>query len=81
MLPFPGNCIYASEAAGALYNKSSGGVVRNGIPCETPVIPAKAGIHTASLGKGAVYRLDSRFRGNDCDLQRRCPANDTITTN
>jgi len=64
-----------------LHNKSSGGVARKGIPYETPVIPAKAGIHTASLRKDAVYRLDSRFRGNDCDLQRMYPANDTITTN
>ena len=29
------------------------------------VIPAKAGIHSASLPEFAAYRLDSRFRGND----------------
>jgi hypothetical protein len=29
------------------------------------VIPAKAGIHLASLRKCAVDGLDSRFRGND----------------
>jgi hypothetical protein len=80
VLPLLGNCICASEATDMLHNKSSGGVVRNGIPYETPVIPAKAGIHTASLWKGGVNRLDSRFRGNDCDLQRLRPANDTITT-
>ncbi len=64
-----------------LQNKSNGGVVRNGIPYETTVIPAKAGIHTASLGKSAVYGLDSRFRGNDCHLRRLRPASDTITAN
>jgi 4-amino-4-deoxy-L-arabinose transferase-like glycosyltransferase len=32
---------------------------------ETPVIPAKAGIHSANLGKCAANGLDSRFRGND----------------
>ena len=41
-----------------------------GVICETwalqvTVIPAKAGIHSASLRKCAVYELDSRFRGND----------------
>jgi hypothetical protein len=30
------------------------------------VIPAKAGIHSASFRKQAIDRLDSRFRGNDC---------------
>jgi hypothetical protein len=42
----------------------------SGVICETralqaAVIPAKAGIHSASLRKCAVYGLDSRFRGND----------------
>ena len=32
---------------------------------ETPVIPEKAGIHSANLGKCAANGLDSRFRGND----------------
>ena len=34
------------------------------------VIPAKAGIQFANLQKYAADELDSRFRGNDCDLQR-----------
>ncbi|MGD0012476.1 MAG: glycosyltransferase family 39 protein [Terriglobia bacterium] len=38
---------------------------RMGAALETPVIPAKAGIHSADLGKCAVNGLDSRFRGND----------------
>ena len=42
-----------------------------GVICETwalqaAVIPAKAGIYSASLRKCAADRLDSRFRGNDC---------------
>jgi 4-amino-4-deoxy-L-arabinose transferase-like glycosyltransferase len=36
-----------------------------GAALETPVIPAKAGIHSANLGKCAANGLDSRFRGND----------------
>jgi hypothetical protein len=32
---------------------------------EVAVIPAKAGIHSVNLGNRAVFRLDSRFRGND----------------
>jgi hypothetical protein len=56
-----------------------GGVIWDGITFETPVIPAKAGIHSANLRKCAVEGLGSRFRGNDCGLQRPCLANDTST--
>ena len=33
------------------------------------VISAKAGIHSACHRKQAVYKLDSRFRGNDSDFE------------
>jgi 4-amino-4-deoxy-L-arabinose transferase-like glycosyltransferase len=38
---------------------------RIGAARETPIIPTKAGIHSANLGNCAVNGLDSRFRGND----------------
>jgi hypothetical protein len=49
------------------------------MPFETPVIPAKAGIQSADSAFPKVCRVDSRFRGNDCGLQRPCRANDTST--
>jgi hypothetical protein len=49
----------------------------NGSPFETPVIPAKAGIHSPEGVFPNLYGIDSRFRGNDCDLQRSYLANDT----
>ena len=54
-------------------------VIWNGIPFETLVIPAKAGIYSASHWKCATDGLDSRFRGNDCTWERHCLANDTTT--
>ena len=48
-----------------------GGVIWNGIPYETSVIPAKAGIQSAGCTFPKVCRVDSRFRGNDCNLHRR----------
>jgi hypothetical protein len=56
----------------------------SGVICETQalqaaVIPAKAGIHSASLGKCAVHALDSRFRGNDRRFVRDDIPNDTTT--
>jgi hypothetical protein len=53
-----------------------------GLICETwgleaAVIPAKAGIHSASLQKCAVYELDLRFRGNDRRFERDPTASDT----
>ena len=54
-----------------------------GFICETwalqVVIPAKAGIHSANLGKGPIDGLDSRFRGNDWRWERDPIPNDTNT--
>jgi hypothetical protein len=55
-----------------------------GVICETwalevAVIPAKAGIHPANLWQCAVYRLDSRFRGNDWCFELDPTQNDTTT--
>jgi hypothetical protein len=46
---------------------------------EPPVIPAKAGIQSDDSTFPKVCGVDSRFRGNDCGLQRPCLANDTST--
>jgi len=59
--------------------RRGGGVTWDGIPFETPVIPAKAGIQPFDSAFPKVCRVDSRFRGNDCGLQRPCLANDTST--
>jgi hypothetical protein len=53
------------------------GVIWDGIPFETPVIPGKAGIQSVDSAFPKVCRVDSRFPGNDCGLQRPCLANDT----
>jgi hypothetical protein len=55
------------------------GLIWERIPFETLVIPAKAGIQSVDSAFPKVCRVDSRFRGNDCDLQRPCLANDTST--
>ena len=55
------------------------GVIWNIIPYETPVIPAKAGIQSVNSAFPEVCGVDSRFRGNDCGLERPCLANDTTT--
>src|SRR5205823_6697852 len=55
----------------------STGVIWHPIHFETPVIPAKAGIHFSSFWKRAEGKLDSRFRGNDCAFERPGLANDT----
>ena len=57
-----------------------GGVIWGRIPFETPVIPAKAGSHSFDSAFPKVCRVDSRFRGNDCGLERACLANDTGTS-
>ena len=44
---------------------AGGGVIWNGIPHETPVIPAKAGIQSVDNGFPGVCGVDSCFRGND----------------
>ena len=54
-------------------------VVGIGIPFGILVIPAKAGIYSASHCERAAAGLDSRFRGNDCTWERHRLANDTIT--
>jgi hypothetical protein len=46
---------------------------------KTPVIPAKAGIQSVDSASPMVCRLGSRFRGNDCDGELLCLANDTST--
>ena len=57
----------------------TGGVIWNGINFETPVIPAKAGIQCVGSLLAKICGVDSRFRGNDCDFERRCAANTTST--
>jgi hypothetical protein len=55
-----------------------------GVICEIralpgAVIPAKAGIYSASHWKGAAAGLDSRFRGNDQCFEMDPIPNDTTT--
>ena len=67
------------------YPKFGTGVMSNGIPFETLVIPAKAGIHTSTMAlqlssspsgpelldsNESTLPLDSRFRGKDFTLER-----------
>jgi hypothetical protein len=42
----------------------------NGIPFESPVIPAKAGIQFVNGAHPKACRVDSRFRGNDDGLEK-----------
>ena len=58
---------------------SGAGVIWNGVPYETLVIPAKAGIQSIDSALPKVCGVDSRFRGNDRDFQRPCLANDAST--
>ena len=58
---------------------TGGGVIWDGIPFETPVIPANAGIQSVDSAFPKVCEVDSRFRGNDCGFERPCLANDTST--
>jgi hypothetical protein len=56
----------------------------SGVICATralhaAVIPAKAGIHSASLREWADCGLDSRFRGNDGGFVGHAAPNDTNT--
>jgi hypothetical protein len=39
--------------------------MRDAIPFKTPVIPAKAGIHSVDSAFLKGSKMDSRFRGND----------------
>jgi hypothetical protein len=43
------------------------------------VIPAKAGIQSVDGAFPKVRGVDSRLRGNDCGLERRCRASDATT--
>ena len=65
------------------YRRTSAGI-STGVICETralpgAVIPAKAGIYSASHWKWAADGLDSRLRGNDQCFQRDPIPNDTST--
>ena len=57
----------------------SAGVIWNGIPFETVVIPAKAGIQSVGGTLPRAGGVDSRFRGNDCTWEHPYLANDTST--
>ena len=46
-------------------SREGGGVSRDGIPVETPVIPAKAEMHFSDITFPNGCERDSRFRGND----------------
>jgi hypothetical protein len=59
----------------------TGWAIWNIIPYETPVIPAKAGIQSVDSAFPKDCGVDSRFRGNDCGLERPCLTNDTTTEN
>jgi len=59
--------------------KSGSGVICESWAPEVAVIPAKAGIHSANLRSCAVYKLDSRFRGNDWCFEMDPTPNDTTT--
>jgi len=56
------------------------GVIWDGTPFETAVIPAKAGIQSVGSALPKACGVDSRFRGNDRDFERQCLANDTSTS-
>jgi hypothetical protein len=47
------------------------GVIWNGIPFETLVIPAQAGIQSVGGAFPMAGGLDFRFRGNDCTWNPR----------
>src|SRR5208282_1346180 len=77
-----GISISHSRAVGSIRQATSlctlrAGAISKTLALEFAVIPAKAGIHAADLWRYAVYRLDSRFRGNDCASRPLCLANDT----
>jgi hypothetical protein len=60
------------------FNRAPQKCNRPAVPFKAHVIPAKAGIHSGSLYR-YYLAVDSRFRGNDCDLRRPCLANDART--
>jgi hypothetical protein len=75
----------AGEAASLARQFPDAAETGTGVICETralpgAVIPAKAGIYSASHWKCAADGLDSRFRGNDQCLGRAPNPNGTTTT-
>jgi len=54
-------------------------VIWDWTPSAAPVIPAKAGIQSVGCAFHEAWGVDSRFRGNDCGLERARLANDTNT--
>jgi hypothetical protein len=79
---FTGSCVDAGESGRKVINES--GPHATVVISETQarwdaVIPAKAGIHSSSLRKWAVYRLDSRFFGNDRRFEMDPVPSDTTT--
>ena len=80
---FPHECGVAHAPLRVSYRRTSAGI-STGVICETralpgAVIPAKAGIYSASHWKWAADGLDSRFRGNDQCFERDPIPNDTST--
>jgi hypothetical protein len=68
-----------SGAAQSRLGTCGTGVICDARPLPSAVIPAKAGIHSASYRKCADEGLDSRLRGNDrCDERIPIP-NDAST--
>src|SRR5208337_400612 len=57
---------------------TAAGVIWHGDPLQPPVIPAKAGIHSANFWKCTVVGLDSRSRENDCAPNDTVPPNALI---
>jgi hypothetical protein len=73
----------AARSLRVSYRRTNAGI-STGVICETralpgAVIPAKAGIYSASHWKWAADGLDSRFRGNDQCFERDPIPNDTST--
>jgi len=67
------------ELSRAFHLADGGSVILGGMPFETPVIPAKAGMQFFDGASAKGCRVDSRFRGNDRGLQRPCLANGAST--
>ena len=72
---FQGPSVACFQAAASV-DPAGSRAIWNGIPFETQVIPAKAGIQSVDRAFPEVCRVDSRFRGNDCDFERPRRAND-----
>jgi hypothetical protein len=56
-----------------------GGVICDPLALPCAVIPAKAGIHSASYWNCTADRMHSRLRGNDQCIERGSIPNDTTT--